>query len=160
MKSLAAILLLLVGCGPTVVDPDAVDPLFAVGAEYQDWYRVDTTEPVPGHGDTYRIIYANELAREESNTTYERGSIIVKEVHDRDGDQPGALRYIGVMRYMAQSEAPDGVELGRPTELPPLAGWLFTYLPESIESDEEYRSSCWDECHVAAPEGGAFLDFR
>ena len=159
MKGLLCALILASGCGSTVVDPDSVDPLFAVGPEYEGWFRVDSTGPVPGHGDSYRIIYANETARMPSNTVYERGSIIVKEVRELDGDQPGAIRYLGVMRFMVQEESPDGVELGRPTEFEPEAGWLFTYLAEDIESDEEYRSSCWDECHQAAPIGGAFYDY-
>jgi len=162
VKRLACLLLLAGACGPTVVDPDAVDPAFAVGVEYQDWYRVDATGEVPGHGDTYRIIYVNDVAlqrgTEVSEYYYDRGSIIVKEVHELDGDQPGPIKYLGVMRMMALSEAPDGVELGQPATKKD-SGWLFTYLADDIDSDEEYRSSCWDQCHVAAPIAGTFYDY-
>ncbi len=163
---LAIVILLVAGaCGPTVVDPDSVDPMFAVGPEYEDWYRVDAVGEVPGHGDTYRIIYVNDKALERGNVIgntfeniYERGSIIVKEVHERDGDQPGAIKYLGVMRMMVLDESPDGVELGQASEKKN-SGWLFTYLGEDIDSDEEYRPACWDECHAAAPIAGTFLDY-
>ena len=162
----AAAVLLPAACGPTVVDPDAVDPaLFGVGVEYEDWYRVDATGAVPGHGDSYRIIYVNDKALERGTIVgddfenyYDRGSIIVKEVRELDGDQPGAIKYLGVMRMMAVDEAPDGVELGQPATIK-ASGWLFTYLADDIESDEEYRSSCWDQCHAAAPIAGTFLDY-
>ncbi|HEY8144362.1 MAG TPA: hypothetical protein VIG06_16890, partial [Kofleriaceae bacterium] len=42
--------------GSKVVEPDPVP------ADYTSWSRVDTTAPVPGHGDTYRIIYSNQIA--------------------------------------------------------------------------------------------------
>jgi len=162
VRCIACLLLLASACGPIVVDPDAVDPIFAVGEDYQDWHRVDATGPVPGHGDTYRIIYVNDtaLTRGTSPTEfrYERGSIIVKEVHELDGDQPGAIKYLGVMRMMALDESPDGVDLGQPSKKKN-SGWLFTYLGEDIDSDEEYRPACWDECHRAAPIAGTFLDY-
>lgn len=150
--ALVLLLLLAAGCGEgTVVE---VEP---VPADYTSWYRLDTTGAVPGHGDSYRIIYANDQARARGTSisgTYPRGSIIVKEVHERDGDQPGELRYIGVMRLL--EEAPSGAELH---SLTGDDGWLFTYLADGIDSDEEYRSSCWDACHQAAPIDGAFYDY-
>ena len=166
MRRLACLLVLAAACGPTVVDPDAVNPeLFAVGPEYETWYRVDATGEVPGHGDSYRIIYVNDKALERGTivgddfeNNYERGSIIVKEVHELDGDQPGPIKYLGVMRMMAVEEAPDGVELGQPATIK-ASGWLFTYLADDIESDEEYRPACWDECHAAAPIAGTFYDY-
>jgi hypothetical protein len=140
-----AALLAVGACGEgKTVEPDAIP------ASYTDWYRVDTTGAVPGHGDTHRIIYANETARSFSGTgSYANGTIIVKEVRDRDGDQPGALRYIAVMRKLGS--APSGGELQD--------GWLFTYLAESVESAEENRPSCYDTCHVVAPIDNAFLDY-
>ena len=141
-----------------------------VPADYADWFRIEAAGPVPGHGDSHRIIYANDLALLRGQTvrsptnpdqllrydTYPVGTIIVKEVHERDGDQPGGLRYIGVMRMLDQSDVPSGAELHKLTGG---IGWLFTYLSDGIDGSEEYRSSCWDECHVAAPIDGAFYDF-
>ena len=163
-----AILFLLVaaaaGCSEgTVVE---VEP---IPADYTDWYRVDSVGPVPGHGDSYRIIYANETARlfgtiigegndQELVYIYPEGSIIVKEVRERDGDQPGDINYVAVMRMLNFNDVPDGADLDEPTDLRSY-GWLFTYLADDINSDEEYRSSCWDECHAAAPFAGAFYDY-
>lgn len=172
----AALVLGAVACGGRkVVEPTPVPE------DYTSWSRIDTTVPVPGHGDTYRIIYANDIAELrgvavfepgldaspddldggstddiDTEWSYPQGSIIVKEVRDRDGDQPGAIKYLGVMRKLV--EAPSGAELHYSSEYSD-GGWLFTYLADDIESDEEYRSSCWDECHVAAPIDGTFYDY-
>lgn len=167
MRTAALLCLLAAACGEggTVVD---IEP---VPAEYTDWYRMDVVGPVPGHGDTYRIIYANDDARLFDQYVvmerpsgpvvvhvddYPNGSIIVKEVHERDGDQPGELKYTAVMRMLGSGEAPSGADLH---SLSGSGGWLFTYLAGGIDSDEEYRSSCWDECHAAAPYGGPFYHY-
>jgi len=160
MKRIALLLLAAGACSSsTVVD---VEP---VPADYTDWYRLDATGAVPGHGDSYRIIYANDVARtfgtiidDEYVYRYPQGSIIVKEVHELDGDQPGAIKYLGVMRMLNFDEVPSGAELGKASDKGSY-GWLFTYLADDIDSDEEYRASCWDECHVASPYGGAFYDY-
>ena len=158
MRSRALLLVAaLAGCGEgTMVDVDKND---VVG--YDDWKRVDVWGDVGGHGDSYRIIYANNVAEQRISAGDGRwppGSVIVKEIHDRDGDEPGDLRYIGVMRQLTDGETPDGAELHR-TLSSADTGWLFTYLGGDIDSDEEYRESCWSECHVAAPYSGAFLDY-
>ncbi len=160
MRIIGFFLLVAAGCSSsTVVD---VEP---VPADYTDWYRLDVTGNVPGHGDTYRIIYANDVARlfgtvidENIIYAYPPGSIIVKEIHELDGDQPGDIKYLGVMRMLDRLDVPDGADLAEPTQVKSY-GWLFTYLADDINSDEEYRSSCWDECHVASPYGGAFYDY-
>ena len=161
--------------GSTVVEPDPVP------ADYTSWSRVDTSAPVPGHGDSYRIIYTNAIAELrgvpvfdpgldaspedpdggstddiDTDYNYQPGSIIVKEVHELDGDQAGPINYIAVMRKL--EDAPSGAELFKSSDYSD-GGWLFTYLAEDINSDEEYRSSCWNECHVAAPIDGTFLDY-
>jgi hypothetical protein len=143
---------LAAGCSGTVVEPDPVP------ADYTDWYRVDSTGTVPGHGDSYRIIYVNEAGTtpDVGRTAYLNGTVIVKEIYERNGDEPGDLQYIGVMRKL--TSAPDGGELqGTPTGE---GAWLFTYLADGIDSDEENRLSCWEECHRAAPFDNAFLDYR
>jgi hypothetical protein len=183
MKAAAlALLVLAASCsGGTVVQPAPIPD------DYTSWLRIDATGEVPGHGDTYRIIYANDQAqlrgvaivtplpdagtdtpdagpddpdagpkvRITADHEYPEGSIIVKEVHERNGDQPGDLKYIAVMRKLL--DAPSGAELKYPGNYSS-AGWLFTSMSD-IRSDEEYKSSCWDECHVAAPMDGAFYDY-
>jgi hypothetical protein len=175
----AAVVLCQAACGGSkIVDPEPVP------ADYTSWSSIETTEPVPGHGDSYRIIYANPEAEllgvpiyepppdagpddpdaspldpggdVDTDVNYRVGSIIVKEVRERNGDQPGDIKYIGVMRKLV--EAPSGAELHKSSKYSD-GGWLFTYLADDINSDEEYRSSCWDECHVAAPIDGTFYDY-
>jgi Cytochrome P460 len=116
--------------------------------DYTTWKRIDTYGTIPGHGDSYRIIYANDTALSYAGGAYPEGSVIVKEVRARNGDQPGDLRYLAIMRRIGPAP------LGLDNE----AGWLFTQSPEPGGS-ERYRSLCWNRCHVAAPNAGAFLDY-
>jgi hypothetical protein len=135
-----------VGCADGVdVAPEPV------ADDYTSWHSVESTGDLPGHGDTYRIIYVNQTARGWAGAgAHPVGSTIVKEVHRlADDGEPGELSYIAIMRQL--DEAPDGGELH--------AGWLFTYLAGDIRSTESYRSSCWDTCHAAAPYDGLFLQY-
>ncbi len=130
-------------CGEAV-DPE---PL----GDYTTWKRVDLYGELPGHGDSYRIIYLNDVALSYAGGLHPEGSVIVKEVRHRAGargDQPGDLRYIAIMRRLGPAPIGDDDE----------AGWLFTQTPE-IGGSEEYRSLCWNRCHAAAPYAGAFLDY-
>lgn len=143
------------GCGGgTSVD---VTPL---PSDYTSWKRVDTTGDIPGHGDTYRIIYVNDVGQSFPDPPLPReypvGTIIVKEVHARDGDQPGELESVDIMRKLTDDQAPSGVLLDK---LIPARtdGWLFTSAPDA-QSGETAHQSCWENCHVAAPIDGAFLD--
>jgi hypothetical protein len=143
---------LAAGCsGATVVEPEPIP------ADYTSWTRVDTSGEVPGHGDTYRITYVNEAGTEFPGAgEYGNGTVIVKEVHDLDGDQPGDLQYLAVMRKL--TTAPDGGELQGVTQ-DDGSGWLFTYLGGGIDSDEENDLTCYDECHRAAPLDHTFRSY-
>lgn len=143
---------LAAGCSSsTVVEPDPVP------GDYTSWFRLDTTGEVPGHGDTYRIIYVNDSGTAFVGAgEYGNGTVIVKEVHDLDGDQPGDLQYIAVMRKL--TTAPDGGELQGITQ-DDGSGWLFTYLADGIDSDEQNDLSCYDTCHRAAPIDHTFFDY-
>ncbi|MEZ4362249.1 MAG: cytochrome P460 family protein [Kofleriaceae bacterium] len=137
---LAASGALLLACGESVTP----EPL----GDYTTWKRIDTYGDLPGHGDSYRIIYANDLALTYAGGAYPEGAAIVKEVRKRNGDQPGDLRYLAIMRRIGPA----------PLGLDDEAGWLFTQASEPGGS-EVYRSLCWNRCHVAAPYAGAFLDY-
>ena len=154
------LLLFIVGMSVGACYPEVdIEP---VPSDYKDWYRIDTYGPAPGHGDTYRIIYANQAATErvvasDNDDLYPPGSIIVKEIYGRtDDDQPDNLKYIAVMRKIGA--APDGAELFYSSPGQNEYGWLFTYANASLTS-EEFRSSCWDSCHVAAPLDATFIDY-
>jgi hypothetical protein len=144
MASLA--LCAALGCSAgTIVEPEPVP------ADYTEWYSVQSTGEIPGHGNTRRLIYVNDVGTEYEGTgTYGNGTVIVKEVRERIQDElMGDLQYIAVMRKLVAP--PDGGELQ--------GNWLFTYLADGIESEEENRLGCWDDCHAAAPIDGAFLNY-
>jgi hypothetical protein len=127
--------------------PVSPEPL----GDYTGWKRFDVTGPAPGHGDTYRVIYANAVAVDPAQSFldgYADGAVIVKEIRTDAGGQPGELRYLAIMRR----------ELSDPS----LAGdgfWLFTQA-DSAEAAESAPSYCWRRCHQAAPYAGAWYDYR
>lgn len=141
----------LIGCAPPV-DVSSLEPIDG----YEQWYRVDASGRVPGHGDGYRIIYANDRARTFAHEgAYLPGTVIVKEIRDGD-DENGALSYLGVMRKLTVNDAPEGVTLDGVTLSG--TGWLFTILDE-LGAEESQSFVCWDGCHVQAPVDGAWLDY-
>ena len=152
--ALACALPLALACGASaVVEVDKADL-----EGYQAWASVEATGAIPAHGDTIRVIYANEAATRrvtEGAGRYPAGSVIVKEIYQRDGEGAGALDYIAVMRMLTQ--APEGGALHSLSFDD--QGWLFTDLRDGIDGDEAYSASCWDSCHVASPFDGAFLDY-
>jgi len=138
-------LLAAAGCGEAV-DTTGLPPV--VG--YDQWYRLDVTGDVPGHGDTYRIIFVNDVGRAYPHAgKYRPGTVLVKEIHDLDGDQPGALRYVAIMRKLAEDQ-----QAGLPVD----DGWLFTSSDAPL-GDETSFDYCWQRCHRAAPYAGAWYDY-
>ncbi len=148
---------LLIGILAACTDDVTAPPL----GDYRSWKRIDTWGELPGHGDSYRIIYVNDIALTYSGGAYPEGSVVVKEVRKLGAPAPehpgvptpGDLRYTAIMRRIGP--APRGLE--------DEAGWLFTQGGEPPadggDGDEVYRSLCWNRCHVAAPYAGAFLDY-
>lgn len=135
MIRLALAIVLVAACGDAVSPPDLGD--------YQSWHRVDTFGEIPGHGDTYRIIYVNDIARTSGTT--ERDATLVKEVHENNNGQPGALRIIEVMRKITPGTDPADE-----------GGWLFTQL---ADGEEVHKDLCWARCHRQAPFAGAWFDY-
>jgi hypothetical protein len=132
-------LLLLAACAG---DPVAVAPL----GDYTTWKQFDTYGKAPGHGDTYRTIYVNDIAEGYlEGGGYDSGSTFVKEIYDRNGDQPGALRIIEIMRRVDPGRMEGG-------------GWLFTDA-STPGGPETEKSFCWRRCHQAAPFEGAWFDY-
>ena len=142
---LAASCTALLACVGTV-DTDGLPALDG----YDSWYRLDAAGILPGHGESYRVIYANDTARQYQHAgVYPVGSVLVKEIRDIDANGgPGDLRYLGVMRRLA--EAPPGGKLE--------GGWQFTIFGD-LGDAERQGSTCWDRCHVQAPIAGAWIDY-
>jgi hypothetical protein len=136
-----------IGCG------EAIDPAGLPSADgYTDWYRLDVTGSVPGHGDTYRIIYVNELGRDYGHAgAYAPGTVIVKEIRSLDGDQAGDLLYVAIMRKIDE-DGPAAAGL-------PIDGdWLFTSASE-VGASETYFDYCFAKCHVQGPIDWAWYDY-
>ncbi len=144
--SLCIVASLALGCSE-----DIQPELLSVSIEgYESWDRVEPLlGPVPGHGDTYRIMYRNEIARSYTGAgEYPIGSAIVKEIYSlKSNGERGSLSYKAVMRRMDPEENPS---------LPIDGGWLFTQINTGTE--EFQRDLCWQSCHQAAPHVGAFFD--
>jgi hypothetical protein len=143
-------LLFAFGCGQAVDDEILRDyPI----AGYEAWaHRVDVTGKAPGHADSYRIIYANDLAVDPTQSFrlgYQEGAIFVKEIRDNNGGMPGDLRYIAVMRRVGEIEE----------ALENEGGWLYTQASDVNATEKEF-AFCWSRCHVAAPYNGAWYDYR
>lgn len=117
---------------------------------YQDWHKIEPLlGPLPAHGDTYRILYVNDIARDYSGAGfYPVGSAMVKEIYDLVGaDARGDLSYTAVMRRYDADAEPD---------LPLMGDWLFTFL--STSGAETQMDSCWDSCHRQSPFSGAWFN--
>ncbi len=141
MRATHALLLALgvTGCADERAD---VEPL----GDYAAWKRIDTYGKTPGHGDTYRIIYANDVAETFNEAEYAVGTVLVKEVYDRNAmGGPGALRVIEIGRRL--DSAPDDQD-----------GWLFTKT-DAPGGDEYVQDFCWRRCHSASPWAGAWFDY-
>jgi hypothetical protein len=134
----ALVAVALAACTGEVVEPA---PL----GDYTQWDRIDRTGPAPGHGDTYRIIYANGIARTQGTTA--KDAVLVKEIHDNDGGAPGALRYVAIMRKLRAGPSPEDE-----------GGWLFTRAARA-GATETHDTQCWNRCHVQAPLAGVWLDY-
>ena len=78
--SLASLSLSLGACS------EDIDPADVASVPIDDYETWDVVEPllgpVPGHGDTYRVMYRNEEARRYTGAgEYPLGAAIVKEIY-------------------------------------------------------------------------------
>lgn len=132
-------------CSATTVDVTGLPET----DDYTSWDSFTTYGPVPGHGDTYRVIYTNFLARYYDHAgRYPLGSVIVKEVYENDDGNPGDLRYVAIMRKLDQAPADADLQ----------GGWLFTMASEP-GAEETFDTGCWERCHAQAPVDGAWFDY-
>ncbi|MFN0251794.1 MAG: hypothetical protein ACKV2T_33260 [Kofleriaceae bacterium] len=133
MTRTALLVLALGGClGEDVTPPDIGD--------YTIWQHVTLSGEVPGHGNTTRIVYVNDVVVATGPT--ERGAIIVKEIYEG-----GAFTELELMRKQVAGVDPANE-----------GGWLFTTRAPPT-SGEVHRDLCWARCHRAAPFAGAWLDY-
>lgn len=123
--------------------------------KYRTWARITKKAvdyPVPGHGASLRIIYANEPAvkartgRKESDERLPMpdGAIIVKEVYERKGDVDKKEPQLTIMVKKGSAPGAQG-------------GWLY-YTKNPGESPVPVRSRLCIGCHEAANEPHPYFD--
>ncbi len=146
MKWLILLTLMMSAC---TVDTEGLPAI----ADYRDWNSIETRGELPAHGDSVRVIFANDIARTYTGAgLYPVGTVLVKEVRDYGpGDAPGDLRYLAVMRKLGdEAPMPDGGDIE--------GGWLFTTLDE-LGQEERAGITCWNSCHAQGPVDGAWFDY-
>lgn len=119
--------------------------------DYTAWKRIDVTGKAPGHGETYRIIYINDIAADPTqdfDLGAQPGAIIVKEIRDEVAGEAGDLRYVAIMRRLERASISEAE-----------GGWLFSRA-STPGGSEVHQDLCWARCHVAAPYNGAWYDYR
>jgi hypothetical protein len=145
MKCWKLSIVLLSACA-TEVDTENLPSL----AGYANWPSFEVRGDIPAHEDTIRVIYANEEAGSWSGAgEYPEGTVILKEVFNRSGEERADLSYIAVMRKLREEDRPSGAELQ--------GGWMFTIL-DDITSPEANNLLCYESCHRAAPHDGSFFN--
>lgn len=139
---------------------EEVDP---AGLPSIDGYRTWWSAPplvgfIPGHGESYRVIYVNDVARTYPHAgRYPIGSVIVKEIHDVAGDDgQGELRYLAIMRKVGEPGELGALDVDAPVD----RGWVFTEKRGTgADVPERHRGSCWSACHRQAAYDGVWLDY-
>ena len=145
-------LVLAAACGEAI-DKDKVNGMYPIDG-YETWWKLEVYGPVPGHGDTYRIIYVNDVGRAYPHGgRYAVGTVIVKEIRDlMEPAAPGDLRYRAIMRKVGE----DAEDVGAPVD----GGWIFSDLRgDDVGGDEKYFDLCWEQCHVQGRWDGAWFDY-
>jgi hypothetical protein len=113
---------------------------------YQTWRLYVWKGQVPGHGDSWRYVYVNDVGRTYGGGgTYTPGTVLVKEV--REPREGGALRSVDIMRKLGADQAEHDVD----------QGWLFS--TRSGDDETAHGGSCWQTCHQVAPLDGTFFDY-
>ncbi|HOP65385.1 MAG TPA: cytochrome P460 family protein [Spirochaetota bacterium] len=124
--------------------------------DYKTWNKVIPQvldRPVPGHGATFRVIYANETAFSSEIVTDDTGvrsvkmkdgSIIVKEVYKKREDVGYKVPDLLIMEK-------------RGSDPESLNGWRY-YLKKPAEKTVEVRTRMCVGCHEAANEKHPYFD--
>ncbi len=135
------LLIALLACACTDVSTEGLPSIDG----YQDWdVGGSWVSPNPGHADSYRIVYVNDVGRSYGHSgRYLPGTVLVKEVYD---GVDGPLRYLAIMRKVGDEDV----------EAPVEGGWVFTQL---IDGEERYLDSCWASCHRQGTYDGAWRDY-
>ncbi len=151
MKRLVILLILMLSMFVSCKDESSK---FAV-PDYKKWKRaVDGVleTPIPGHGETYRIIYANDIAFQSKiikdvngqRVMMNEGSIVIKEVYDKKEDV--GYKIPGLFIMMKDSKNPGSIN-----------GWIYHMKKPGMDPVEVKWRMCVG-CHEAANEKHPYFD--
>lgn len=156
----AALATATAGCVETVEVSEllASNPEYSIDG-YDDpanaaiWSKIEVSGIAPGHGDTYREIFYNDVARSYGHAgEYPIGTLLVKDIYSLEDRPPeDKPSYTAVMRKIGPDDAPGNIELE--------GGWLFTFIEEERGEGEFTISSCYQHCHVQAPLDYVWYDY-
>ncbi len=123
--------------------------------DYKNWKQpvnavLDT--PISGHGESYRLIYANETAFkskiikeiDKSRVSMNEGSVIVKEVFEKREDV--GYKIPGLFIMIKNSNDPDAIN-----------GWVY-YMKKPGKDAVEVKWRMCVGCHEAANEKHPYFD--
>jgi hypothetical protein len=154
MRRLAVILLVVIlaaGCSRK-----EEKTVFKVPGDYKSWKKpVEEVMDyeIPGHGKTFRVIYANstsfnpEIIKRNNGTeriVYREGSIFIKEVYERQADVGNAEPFLTIMKKESKNSMA-------------VNGWV--YFAKKPGKDQEIISTrkCVG-CHESANEQHPYFD--
>lgn len=135
---------------------EKAEPIESYISGYKDWKRATKVEldyPVPGHGDTYRIVYANDISFKPDMKKTEgqgiavimqNGSVIVKEVYKSKND---AGKKEPALTYMVKDKDYPGS----------INGWVYV-LKKPGENSKIITGRMCVGCHEAANERHPYFD--
>lgn len=132
---------------------DKTDP-YAI-PDYKTWKRaaagvLDT--PIPGHGESYRIIYANDIAFQSKivregigqRVVMNEGSVVLKEVYETKADVGYKVPGLFIMKK----------DINYPSAI---NGWIY-YMKKPGEAVVEVNWRLCVGCHEAANEKHPYFD--
>lgn len=151
MKQLALVIILIV----TFISACKKDEEHFTIPDYKKWKRpvievLDT--PIPGHGESYRRIYANDIAFQSRIISGDRGarvqmnegSVVVKEVYEKREDV--GSKTPGLFIMIKESKDPEAIN-----------GWVY-YMKKPGEETMEVKWRMCVGCHEAANEKHPYFD--
>ncbi len=123
--------------------------------DYKNWGKpvsavLDT--PIPGHGESFRLIYANDIAFQskivkegsELKVKMNEGSIVLKEVYDKREDV--GYKVPGLFIMVKDSKDPQAIN-----------GWIYYMKKPGMDTMEVQWRLCVG-CHEAANEKHPYFD--
>ena len=141
----------------TACDKKEKQPVAPVPVDYQSWKKPlpkSLDYPIPGHGDSRRIVYINKkgleatFVKDRNNRTavdFPDGSILIKEVFKREGVGYGTIPQLVVMvKDRHNQEAQDG--------------WLYYVRNPGSPQVTLIKSQFCVGCHDAANEVHPYFD--